>query len=62
MIEAKGFAKDADLARWLAMARTYVDTLPPKVKQTDERTDGRAGKWSGKPRRGATTKASMREP
>jgi hypothetical protein len=29
-VAADGFARDEDLHAWLRLARTYVDTLPPK--------------------------------
>ncbi len=32
MIEPEGLTRDAELKRWLSMARTYVETLPPKLK------------------------------
>jgi len=32
MIEPEGLTRDAELKRWLSLARTYVETLPPKLK------------------------------
>jgi len=32
MIAPEGVRRDADLVRWLSMARAYVETLPPKLK------------------------------
>jgi TfoX/Sxy family transcriptional regulator of competence genes len=30
MVEHRGIARDSDLARWLEMARAYIETLPAK--------------------------------
>jgi len=30
MVSEQGFASDADLADWLALAREFADSLPPK--------------------------------
>jgi hypothetical protein len=48
LIAAEGFARDSDLARWLSMARAYVDTLPPKAIRASK-GDGKIG--SGAKRR-----------
>ena len=31
MVEPAGLTKSADLKSWVAMARAYVETLPPKI-------------------------------
>jgi TfoX/Sxy family transcriptional regulator of competence genes len=33
MVKPEGLDQEADLARWIAMARAYVETLPPKAKK-----------------------------
>ncbi len=32
MIEPEGLTREADLVRWLSMAREHVERLPPKLK------------------------------
>ncbi|MEW5963238.1 MAG: TfoX/Sxy family protein [Pseudomonadota bacterium] len=60
MIEANGFERDADLERWLSMARAYVEALPPKqlggVGKARSAPD-RTLRPTSKPRRTAVTRS-----
>lgn len=37
LVDPEGLGAEQELAEWLAMARRYVDALPPKIAQTGRR-------------------------
>ena len=45
MIEPRGLTRNRDIARWVSMARAYVETLPPKPQKTKRPKSTALSSW-----------------